>query len=131
MAVLQFYEKSTRIHFLNYSLVSCISTTSLFPFDSSLMSCGSRRDDTINYKCSEWVLPLRPLWLFETSRTLIWYYVGIAWSFGGFACCAFCPWISWTFQCSWSKIHTNYNGSHTFSGFSCKSVFLSFSVTYL
>lgn len=59
-----------------------------------------------------------------------WCYSGIARSFGGFACYAFCPWVSWIFQCYWSKINTYHNGSHTFSGFSSKSLCFYYSQVY-
>lgn len=82
-------------------------------------------------KCYECLL-LRSLslWLFYSTRPLTWCYLGAAWSFWSFACYAFSPWIGWIFQCCWSKIYTNHNGSHTFSGFSCKSFWSNHSQLY-
>lgn len=45
---------------------------------------------------------------------------GIAWSFRSCSCYAFCPWICWIFQCIWSQIYINNNGSHSFPGFGSK-----------
>ncbi|KAH6827867.1 Patched family protein [Perilla frutescens var. hirtella] len=44
---------------------------------------------------------------------------GITWSIRSSARHAFCAWISWFFQCSWSIIYPDNNGSYPFSCFSC------------